>query len=101
MKPKILVVDDEPSHRKMLEAVLAEIGYEIQQADDGQSAIDAVEERFYDLILMDVRMSRVGGIEALKKIREISPGIPIIIMGNQSRDPNNYHDRIRIGQHGC
>jgi two-component system response regulator HydG len=80
MKPKILVVDDEPSHRKMLEAVLAAEGNEIQQAEDGQSAIDAVEERFYDLILMDVRMSRVGGIEALKKIKEISPGIPIIIM---------------------
>jgi two-component system response regulator HydG len=80
MKPKILVVDDEPSHRKMLEAVLAENGYEIQQTDDGQSAIEAVEKRFYDLILMDVRMSRVSGIEALKKIKEISPGIPIIIM---------------------
>jgi two-component system response regulator HydG len=80
MKPKILVVDDESSHRKMLEAVLAEDGYEIQQADDGQSAIEAVEKRFYDLILMDVRMSRVSGIEALKKIKEISPGIPIIIM---------------------
>jgi two-component system response regulator HydG len=80
MKPKILVVDDEPSHRKMLEAVLAENGYEIQQADDGQSAIEAVEKRFYDLILLDVRMSRIGGIEALQKIKEISPGIPIIIM---------------------
>jgi two-component system response regulator HydG len=80
MKSKILVVDDEPSHRKMLNAVLAENGYEIQQADDGQSAIEAVEKRFYDLILMDVRMSRISGIEALKKIREISPGIPIIIM---------------------
>ena len=40
MKPKILVVDDEPSHRKMLEAVLAEDGYEIQQAEAGQSAIE-------------------------------------------------------------
>ncbi|NOR10659.1 MAG: response regulator [Desulfovibrionaceae bacterium] len=80
MKTKILVVDDEPSHRQMLEAVLTADGYEVQQANDGQEAINSVEERFYDLILMDLRMSRVSGIEALKKIKELSPGIPVIIM---------------------
>ena len=51
-----------------------------QRAQDGQSAIEAVKERFYDLILMDIRMNRVGGIEALEKIKEISPDIPIIMM---------------------
>ncbi|MFY9708481.1 MAG: sigma-54 dependent transcriptional regulator, partial [Desulfobacterales bacterium] len=54
--------------------------YETQRAQDGQSAIEAVKERFYDLILMDIRMNRVGGVEALKKIKEISPDIPIIMM---------------------
>jgi len=80
MKPKILIVDDEPTHLKMLEAVLSAEGYQIHQAEDGQTAIDAVEERFYDLILMDIRMNRMGGIEALKRIKEISSGIPVIMM---------------------
>ena len=80
MKPKILVVDDESAHRRMIEAVLEAEGYEIQQADSGQTAIAAVEDRFYDLVIMDIRMPKVSGIEALKKIKEISPGIPIIIM---------------------
>jgi two-component system response regulator HydG len=80
MKPEILVVDDEPSHRRMIEAVLDAEGYEIKQADNGQAAIEAVEDRFYDLVIMDIRMPKVGGIEALKKIKEISPGIPIILM---------------------
>jgi two-component system response regulator HydG len=80
MKTKILVVDDEAPHRQMLDAVLSVEGYEIHHAGDGQEAISLVEERFYDLILMDIRMSKVGGIEALKKIKKISPGIPIIIM---------------------
>ena len=80
MKPKILVVDDEPSHRRMIEAVLEAEGYEIKQAESGQTAIAAVEDRFFDLVIMDIRMPKVGGIEALKKIKEISPGIPVIIM---------------------
>ena len=80
MKPKILVVDDERSHRQMIEAVLSAEGYEISQADNGQAAIDAVTEKFYDLVIMDIRMPELGGIEALKKIKTISPGISIIIM---------------------
>ena len=80
MKSKMLIVDDESAHLKMLEAVLSAEGFEVWKADDGQTAIQAVEERFYDLILMDVRMSRMDGIEALKRIKEISPGIPVIIM---------------------
>ncbi|MBU1056411.1 MAG: sigma-54 dependent transcriptional regulator [Proteobacteria bacterium] len=80
MKKKILVVDDEQTHRQMLNVVLSEEGYEVVEADDGETAIVAVEEQFYDLIIMDIRMSRIEGIEALKRIKEISPGIPIIIM---------------------
>jgi two-component system response regulator HydG len=80
MKPEILVVDDDASHRKMLQAVLSAEGYAVTQASDGQQAVDAVKEKFYELILMDIRMNRMGGIEALKRIKEISPGIPIVIM---------------------
>ena len=80
MKPTILVVDDEPSHRQMIEAVLSAEDYEVHQAEDGRSAIATIEKKFYDLLIMDVRMKDVGGIEALKEIKKISPGIPIIIM---------------------
>ena len=80
MKLKILVVDDDMSLRKMLETVLTDDGYDIKEADDGQHAIEAVEEQFYDLILMDIRMARMGGIEALKLIKKLSPGIPVILM---------------------
>jgi two-component system response regulator HydG len=64
----------------MIEAVLVAEGYEIVQAEDGQAAISAVENRFYDLVLMDVRMPNVDGIQALQKIKQISPDIPVIIM---------------------
>ncbi|GMQ79786.1 MAG: sigma-54-dependent response regulator transcription factor ZraR [Thermodesulfobacteriota bacterium] len=80
MKPKIMVVDDETEHLKMLEAVLSAEGYEVHLADDGVSAIASVEEQFFDIVLMDVRMNRVGGIEALKRVKDISPEIPVIMM---------------------
>jgi two-component system response regulator HydG len=80
MKPNILVVDDEPAHRQMIEAVLDAEGYEIVQAEHGGAAISAIENRFYDLVIMDVRMPDVDGIEAMQKIKQISPDIPVIIM---------------------
>jgi len=80
MKPEILIVDDDAAHRQMLFAVLSEEGYQVTEASDGEQAVSEVEKKFYDLILMDIRMSRMGGIESLKRIKDISPGIPIIIM---------------------
>jgi two-component system, NtrC family, response regulator HydG len=77
---KILVVDDEPSQRKMLQANLSLDGYQVFQAEDGADAIAKVSEEFFDLILMDNRMSHIDGIEALKEIKKISPGIPVIII---------------------
>jgi two-component system, NtrC family, response regulator HydG len=79
-KAKILVVDDEPSQRKMLKANLSLDGYEVVEAEDGSNAIARVADEFFDLVLMDNRMTHVDGIEALKQIKQISPGIPVIII---------------------
>jgi len=79
-KPKILVVDDDESHRIMLRAVLKEGGYHVTEAADGTGAVKAVETEAFDLILMDIRMTNMDGIEALTEIRKISPLVPVLIM---------------------
>src|SRR5512135_2940517 len=79
-KPRILVVDDEESHRMMLRAVLEESGYSIAEAADGPEAIRAVDEEPFDLILLDIRMTTMDGIEALTEIRKISPFVPVLMM---------------------
>jgi len=76
----VLVVDDDRAHRTMLDTLLSGWGYEVDQADDGQAAIEAVHARPFDLILMDIRMIHVSGLEALSEIRAYNPAIPIIIM---------------------
>jgi len=80
MKNTVLVVDDDPAHRTMLKTLLGGWGYLIDEADDGSTAIHMVHEQPYDLILMDIRMIKVSGIEALQEIKTINPAIPIIIM---------------------
>ncbi len=76
----ILIVDDDLAHRTMLKKLLGGWGYEVFEADDGSVAIENVHKRPFDLILMDIRMLKVSGIEALEKIKIINPAIPIIIM---------------------
>ena len=76
----ILVVDDDNAHRTMLRTLVGGWGYDIVEADDGSTAIEKVQERPFDLILMDVRMLRVSGLEALERIKAFNPAIPVTIM---------------------
>ncbi|WP_319522197.1 sigma-54 dependent transcriptional regulator [uncultured Desulfosarcina sp.] len=77
---RVMVVDDDSAHRTMLRTLVGGWGYEILEADDGESAIAEVGDRPVDLILMDIRMVRVSGIEALERIKSINPAIPIVLM---------------------
>ena len=79
-KGRILVADDEESHRIMLRAVLQEEGYEVAGAADGPEAIRVVEQEPFDLVLLDIRMPGMDGVEALTEIRKISPYIPVLMM---------------------
>ena len=79
-KASVLIVDDDKAHRTMLSALLDGWGYEIFEADDGAVAIEQVHERHFDMILMDVRMLKISGLEALEKIKQMNPAIPVIIM---------------------
>ncbi len=79
-KSHILIVDDDKPHRIMLKTLLNKWGYTLSEADDGQTAIDLVLEKTYDLILMDIKMIKVSGLVALEEIKKINPAIPIIIM---------------------
>jgi two-component system response regulator HydG len=76
----ILIVDDEQSHRLMLRAHLEREGFRIVEASDGHEAVDRVNERSFDLILMDIRMPTMDGIEALKRIKEATAATPVIMM---------------------
>jgi len=79
-KNTVLVVDDDLAHRTMLKTLVSGWGYAVSEAADGETAIEAVHRGPFDLVLMDIRMVRVSGIEALEEIRRFNPAIPVILM---------------------
>ena len=76
----ILIIDDEKAIRKTLSEILSYEGYKIDEAGDGEEGLKKVKEKEYDVILCDIKMPKIDGIEFLEKAKEISPDIPIIMI---------------------
>ncbi|MBA7602887.1 Regulatory protein AtoC [subsurface metagenome] len=77
---KILVVDDEQNIRRMLTRVLSPEGFIVQEAVNGLEALKRLQEENYSLVLLDLRMPVLDGIDTLKKIREYDINLPVIMM---------------------
>ena len=79
-KKRILLVDDDAAHRIMLNANLAGAGYEVVEAEDGDQVLPILHEQKIDLILLDLNMKRMGGIETLAAMQEAHCALPVIIL---------------------
>lgn len=77
---KVLVVDDDLDLRVTVSAALAEGGFQVEQAQDGEEAVNRVKAGAFDLVLLDVNMPRMTGIEALKEIKAFDPAIIVLIL---------------------
>lgn len=75
-----MIVDDEPSIRTSLEGVLEDEGYKVACAGDGHAALKTMEEEMPDLVLLDIWMPGIDGIETLKRMRELHPGLQVIMI---------------------
>ncbi len=76
---KILIVDDEPDLRDLLAYNLSKYGFEVAEGENGQQAVELVPQVRPDLILMDLMMPQMDGIEACKHIRTLDCAQPIIL----------------------
>jgi two-component system response regulator HydG len=77
---KILVVDDDSVHGMMLKTLIEDWGYEIYLADDGSTGVDMVKDQPFDLVLLDMKMKKMSGMEALQHIKNFNPSLPVVIM---------------------
>ena len=73
MKPRILVVDDEESIREFLEIMLKKEGYEVTCVEDGERAIDLLKKKSFELVISDMQMPKVTGMQFLKHVKDQSP----------------------------
>jgi two-component system KDP operon response regulator KdpE len=76
----ILVVDDEPSIRQALRVTLSKIGFDVAEASTGEEALALIRGARYDAVLLDMNMPGMGGMTACREIRQLSPGLPILML---------------------
>jgi len=76
----ILIVDDEKAIRKTLGEILSYEGYKMDEAGDGEEALKKFREKTYDVVLCDIKMPKMDGIEFLERAREANPDVPIIMI---------------------
>lgn len=78
--PDILIIDDEKAIRKTLSEILSFEGYKIEEASDGEEGLKKFKDKTYDVVLCDIKMPKLDGIEFLQKAGETNPDVPIIMI---------------------
>ena len=76
----ILIIDDEKAIRKTLSEILSYEGYKIEEASDGEEGLKKFKEKAYDVVLCDIKMPKLDGLEFLDKAREANPDVPVIMI---------------------
>jgi two-component system KDP operon response regulator KdpE len=93
----VLVVDDEPSLRKVIRASLAASGFTVEEVGTGKDAVGAVQQRPFDLILLDINMPGIGGIETCRRIRALAPHTGIVMVTVRDAE----EDKVRALEAGA
>jgi DNA-binding response OmpR family regulator len=80
MSPKILIIDDDEMLCEELAEILAENGYDVETVFDGREGLNAIQKIPYDVVLLDIKMPRMNGLEAFKEIKEGKAAPKVIIL---------------------
>lgn len=95
-KLTVLLVDDEVEFVKTLAERLQLRGFEVRVAGDGESAMNQIQAGFPDLVVLDVMMPGLGGLEVLKQIKQHQPRIPVILLTGHSSTSDGI-EGMRLG----
>lgn len=83
---QLLLVEDERSLRRVFSIFLQRSGHSVVEADNGIEGLKAYQAQIFDIVISDLMMPEMGGIELIRKVRELSPLVPIIAMSGGNRD---------------
>lgn len=99
MKKKILVIDDDESMRTLLVDTLEVFEYQVSTAVDGRQALDILDHASFDLVICDLMMPRLNGLEFLDEVKEHTPGLPVIIVTGYGT-AHTEEEIMRLGAKG-
>ena len=96
--PKILVIEDEAAIRRVLVKILSEENdaYKVDEAEDGLSGVEKIKNEDFDLVLCDIKMPKMDGVEVLEAARKIKPEIPIVMISGHG-DLDTAVNTMRLG----
>ena len=96
--PKILVIEDEAAIRRVLVKILSEENdsYQVEEAEDGLAGIDRIRKEDFDLILCDIKMPKMDGVEVLEAVKKIKPEIPMVMISGHG-DLDTAVNTMRLG----
>jgi CheY-like chemotaxis protein len=87
MDPTILVVEDDPQLREVITEVLSDEGFTVHEASDGQRALEEIAADMPDLVLSDISMPRLTGVELAEELSRREDPVPIVLMSAASNAP--------------
>jgi len=95
---KILIIEDEAAIRRVLVKILSEENdtYQVSEAEDGLIGIDLIKKEDYDLILCDIKMPKMDGVEVLEAVKKIKPEVPIVMISGHG-DLDTAVNTMRLG----
>lgn len=95
---RILVVDDEGAIRYSITKTLQRVGYQVEAAESGEAALDLLEEQEFDVVLTDIRMPGISGVDLLARIKEKTGDTSVILMTGYA-SLNSAVESLRLGAH--
>jgi|TARA_B110000238_G_scaffold201158_1_gene255353 DNA-binding NtrC family response regulator len=95
---KILIIEDEAAIRRVLKKIISEENdaYEVEEAEDGLRGVEMILNKDYDLVLCDIKMPKMDGVEVLEKVKKVKPEIPIIMISGHG-DLDTAVNTMRLG----
>lgn len=96
--PKILIIEDEAAIRRVLGKILAEESdtYIVEEAEDGQAGFEKIKNDDYDLVLCDIKMPKMDGVEVLEAVKKIKPEVPVVMISGHG-DLETAINTMRLG----
>lgn len=96
--PRILIIEDEAAIRRVLTRILTEenAGYQVDEAEDGAAGLEKIKATDYDLVLCDIKMPKMDGVELLEAVKNVKPEIPMVMISGHG-DMETAINTMRLG----